>query len=90
MKHIFITLMGCSLLAACANTDASTSKDNHSEDSAKHAQLMVAAGDTANYTSMQWIDSTFQNIGKVKEGQVAEVSWKFKNTGTKPLIIVDV
>jgi hypothetical protein len=51
---------------------------------------MNAVNDSANYTTVQWIDSTYQDIGKVKQGQVAEVSWRLKNTGTKPLVIAQV
>jgi hypothetical protein len=51
---------------------------------------MNAVGDSANYTSLQWIDSTYQDIGKVKQGQVAEVSWRLKNVGDKPLVIAQV
>lgn len=49
-----------------------------------------AATDSANFTSIQWLDSTVQNIGKVKEGQVVEVSYRFKNTGDKNLVIANV
>lgn len=45
--------------------------------------------DSANYTTIEWIDSTVQNIGKVKEGRIVEVTYRFKNAGTKPLVITD-
>ena len=28
-------------------------------------------------------------MGKIKEGQTPEISWKFKNVGDKPLVIVN-
>jgi hypothetical protein len=37
-------------------------------------------------TSAQIIDTTY-HFGKVKEGDVVEFSYRFKNTGTKPLVI---
>jgi hypothetical protein len=43
--------------------------------------------DSANFTTIRWLDSTFLDLGKVEEGQVAEVAFRFKNTGDKPLII---
>jgi len=50
----------------------------------------AALKDSANYTTLQWIDSTNKNFGKISEGQQLEVSYVFKNTGNKPLIITRV
>ncbi len=50
----------------------------------------TATADTKDSTSIAWIDSTHQNLGKVNQGQVAEITWRFKNTGDKPLIVSDV
>ncbi|MBS1949071.1 MAG: DUF1573 domain-containing protein [Bacteroidetes bacterium] len=47
----------------------------------------AAMKDTVNYTTIQWLDSTSKNFGKISEGQKLEVSYAFKNTGTKPLVI---
>jgi Protein of unknown function (DUF1573) len=38
-------------------------------------------------TTVQIIDSAY-NFGKVTDGEKVEYSYRFKNTGTKPLIIV--
>lgn len=45
--------------------------------------------DTANYTSIQWLDS-IQDLGKIREGQKLEVTFRMKNTGTKPLVVQSV
>ena len=89
MKYIFSIVLISSLHFACTSNDVN-SVDKQSVDSAKRAQQLNAATDSANFTLIQWIDSTHQNLGKVKEGSVLEVSWRFKNTGTKPLIISNV
>jgi len=88
MKYLFIILIGSSLVFSCANSDAGSTGQNNS-DSAKQAQMLNAANDASNYTSIQWMDSTHQELGKVQEGQVVEISWHFKNTGNKPLIITN-
>jgi hypothetical protein len=46
--------------------------------------------DSTNFTSIQWIDSTYQDLGTVKEGPEVEIAYKFKNTGDKNLIIENV
>jgi hypothetical protein len=82
MKNIFLPVV-LFLFAACGQSDkGNTSRNSEGTTS--------ALADTANYTSIQWIDSSFQDLGKVAKGQVVEISWRFKNSGTKPLIIQSV
>ena len=85
MKNFFLLCLAVGALVSCSNSDASGSAA-----SGKPAQRADAVYDTANYTTLQWIDSTYQDIGKVKKGQVAEVSWRLKNVGDKPLVIAQV
>lgn len=49
----------------------------------------AAMADSSNFTSIQWIDS-IKNLGRLMEGQKAEVTFRFKNTGSKPLVITSV
>lgn len=86
MKYFFLGLLGSSLLYACTSNDSKTAGLERS-DSIKHEAQKNAVYDSANYTSIQWLDSLHQDLGKVKEGSVLEISWRFKNTGSKPLII---
>ena len=58
-------------------------KDKIADDTA--AQKALALKET---TTVQIIDSAY-NYGKVTEGEKVEYSYRFKNTGSKPLIIVD-
>lgn len=43
--------------------------------------------DTANLTTIQWLDGQNRDFGKMKDGENLDVSFRFKNTGNKPLII---
>ncbi len=40
-------------------------------------------------TTVQIIDSSY-NFGKVTDGEIVEYNYRFKNTGTKPLIVTNV
>ncbi len=40
-------------------------------------------------TTVQIIDSSY-NFGKVAEGEIVEYNYRFKNTGSKPLIVTNV
>jgi Protein of unknown function (DUF1573) len=45
--------------------------------------------DSSSLTTIQWIDSV-KNLGRITEGQKLQISFRFKNTGNKPLIIESV
>jgi hypothetical protein len=45
--------------------------------------------DSSQLTTIHWIDSV-KNLGRITEGQKVEISFRFKNTGSKPLIIHSV
>lgn len=85
MKQIFTLLLAGVLFwgTGCQNSADASAVNRDSLNAA-------AMKDTANYTSIQWIDSIEQNLGKVKEGQIVEINWRFKNSGNKPLIIEKV
>jgi|KBSMisStaDraftv2_1062788.scaffolds.fasta_scaffold00966_10 uncharacterized protein (DUF58 family) len=84
MKRVlFLTLAAALVMAAC---------NNHKEAEAAFKTLPnggIVLLDTASLTKIQWIDSTL-NLGRITEGEKIEVSFRFKNTGTRPLIIQSV
>ena len=84
MKKAFTILFAAAALAACNQNDANTTA------ATEPMSEVNAIADTASYTAIQWIDSTYQDLGKVKKGQVVEISWRFKNAGDKPLVIQSV
>lgn len=69
---------------------ACQSADTKAEKALTPEQKENATKDSANFTTIQWLDSTYRDLGKVKEGQVVEVSFRFKNSGTKNLVIANV
>ncbi|MDB5253558.1 MAG: hypothetical protein JWP27_2727 [Flaviaesturariibacter sp.] len=86
MKQFYFAALAATLLAACNTNDTKTAGYTK-EDSIKHQRMMDSVNDSANFTSIQWLDSMHQDLGKVNEGAKVEVSWRFRNTGKKPLII---
>ena len=62
------------------------------EDKAAVAEDAAPITETAKpkpMTTIQWLDSA-KSIGKVKEGEKIEISYRFKNTGTELLIINNI
>jgi len=82
MKPLFFVLV-------CASFFACNVSDKKSPAEASRTGT-TASTDSTKFTTIQWIDSTRQNPGAITEGQVVEISWRFKNTGNKPLEIQDV
>lgn len=85
MKKILIVLVAAASLIACKSSDKKTTGAALSQE-----ERNKALTDTANFTSIQWLDSTFKDLGKIKEGQVIEVTFRFKNSGSKNLIFSSV
>lgn len=81
MKKFVFIIVTLVLIAACNNADKPGMTSEQQDKVLK---------DSVNYTSIQWLDSSFSDLGKVKEGQVVDVAFRFKNSGTKNLVITDV
>ena len=88
MKFLYIPLLAAGFLASCNANDTTASAS--SKDSASRSEILNAAYDSSNFTQIQWIDAVHQDRGKVKEGSVVELTWRFVNNGTRPLIISNV
>ena len=78
MKHLLLLTITAYLIS-CTGTDKPGSVEKE-----------MALKDTANYTTIEWLDSVDQNIGKIEEGQVVEITWQFRNSGNKPLVVARV
>lgn len=89
LLFVFLTaaMLGCgeAKQKKMAKVDGDTQSDTLHK--AKDTILNASIADTAIYTSLTWIDSTYKDIGKIKRGKSVPVSFRFKNTGNKPLVI---
>src|SRR4051812_12956393 len=73
----FIFLIAAIVFASCGAGDSSHGTDALRDQGSKQI------------TTIQWIDSV-RNFGTIKEGQKLALSFRFKNTGNKPLVIESV
>jgi hypothetical protein len=73
-----ISFILAALIVGCKNNDKAGSPSG-----------MAAVVDSSQFTTIQWLDST-KDFGTIQEGQKLEVSFRFKNTGEKPLVISQV
>ena len=90
MKPFFLCLLG-TFLFACNMADK---KDAAAPGAVKGAsydsEAQKAVSDSTRTTSLEWIDPIVQDLGSMQKGQIAEISWRFKNTGSMPLYISNV
>ena len=80
MKRLLIFWSIVISIAACQQRTAKTAGEQPAP---------VVKGST-ELTSIQWLDSTYQDLGTVKEGPQVDIVFKFKNTGDKNLLIENV
>ena len=76
MRKILSTIFFITAIIACNNADQKPV-----------TAVKKTAADTAPLTTVKWIDS-LKDIGTVVPGKKTEVSFKFSNSGSKPLYIV--
>lgn len=94
MKKFIIFLGAVVLLAACKtkeNNPGNPVAENKTTETAPHhhdAEQPVA--EEQKTTTIAWLDSTYRDMGKLKSGRDIEVTFRFKNTGTNPLVFSNV
>ncbi len=102
MKNIFIGLFPLMMISGCNQADKAADanaalkdniqKANEISNKMNHANAdeTTPVVDSANLTTIEWLDTQELNMGKMKEGMDLEVAFRFKNTGDKPLVISNV
>jgi Protein of unknown function (DUF1573) len=91
MKNALVILTAVVAMAACKSADKKTGISGTDTLNKITPELIEKAQkDTANYTTIQWIDSTTRNLGNLKKDETVEVTFRFKNSGDKTLIIESV
>lgn len=86
MKKIFVLALVAVSFAACQNSAKNTA-DSHSTvtTESSNVQAVVAAGEEA---VMSFEDENY-DFGKIRQGEKVSYSYKVKNVGKSPLIILN-
>lgn len=75
--QIVIGIVSFLCIFSCGNDEVKNTNDTYS-----------MLDDSSKFTDMQWLD-TLVDIGKIKAGSKPEIKFRFLNTGSKPLFIID-
>jgi len=90
MRFFVVLAFSAVLLPACLNT---TDKEKLNDPSVPPPVAGTTASaetvDPTKLTSIEWLDSS-KNLGTVTEGEVLKLSYRFRNSGSKPLVIARV
>lgn len=77
------------LLMACRNVE--TSKEDITPAPAETVnESLQPPVDSTTLTSIEWLTPIDQQLGKLTSNKEVEITWNFKNTGDRPLIIENV
>src|SRR5258705_4452456 len=85
MKKTLIVLVAVIGLVACKSSDKKTTGITLTPEEKEKAR-----NDSANFTTIQWLDPVDKELGKLKKDSTIEITYRFKNTGDKNLIIENV
>ncbi len=89
MKKYFLFLVIPAALISCDVKRKDKISDDSKTDSIKMAQKKLADEEALkNTTTVEMIDSVY-NFGTVAEGEKVAFSYRFKNSGSNPLVIFD-
>lgn len=93
MKKLILLFSVAALLSSCKESDKKAAGEPGKSDSAQvlsEEQKKQALADPASFTAIEWIDPTTQNLGKLIKDQTIEITYRFKNSGDKTLVIENV
>lgn len=90
MKKILILSAALVVLAACNSDDAGKTTTKDTARQLTDEEKQKALRDSSNFTTIQWIDSTTKDLGKLNKDQSVEITYRFRNTGNTNLIIEHV
>ena len=85
MKQLILLSTFIAFLTACENADKKAAVAT----TPATIEQTTAPATSVDVTTVQWLDST-QNFGKVTDGEKVVITFHFKNTGSKPLVISNV
>jgi hypothetical protein len=85
MKKIWVALMAVAILSACKTSDKKSPAGPLTQE-----EKNKAATDTANFTTIEWLDAPHKPLGQLVKNQEIEITYRFRNTGTTNLVIENV
>lgn len=94
MKKIFLVFLIAASVAGCKSEDkkvkAVSDDTAATEHTSKEDIAKKMAQDSANATTIEWLDASPLALGKLTQNKEVEVTFRFKNSGDKPLVIESV
>lgn len=86
-KILFIVFLALFIVSCRQISTNKTTADKSGANNNNASPVAPVLHDTTKLTTIEWPDSTFINMGKMKENDKLNVSFRFKNTGDQPLTV---
>lgn len=88
-SYFFLFIIALATVTACKPTPKLNQTDP------ANTPLVTAPTDTEQYdtttfTTIEWIDPIEKEVGSLMGGKETEITWRFRNSGNRPLIIEHV
>lgn len=101
MKKILFVLAAGVVIISCNSADKTADSNNTAtsttsavtpveSNKSNSSNTQASQTDTTKLTKIEWLDGTKKDFGNIKEGEILNVSFHFKNVGDKPLVIAQV
>lgn len=88
MKRIFVLALMAMSFASCQNIGKSNTATDKANETTADAVIDAAAPAAADAAVMSFENGNY-NFGKITQGEKVSYSYKFKNVGKSPLIILN-
>jgi len=90
MKKLLILLALGTSIIACKSSDKKPADTTTTITPLTTEEKEKAKTDTANFTTIQWLDSMYKDLGNIQKDKTVEITYRFKNTGDKNLVFDNV
>lgn len=93
MKKLFITFLAAATLVGCATKDKNSTSSDSKDSTATTTDNTTPAPalpNEENMTTIEWLDPVVKEMGTLKKDQEIEITYRFKNSGDKSLVIENV
>lgn len=85
---LLLVCVYCAILISCGERNGESNISTEPTDTiSAHTETII---DTLQSTTIQWLDSTYVDVGKIGEEDSVTVVYRFKNIGDKPLIVESI
>jgi hypothetical protein len=90
MKSYFLLVFTALIAVTACKPTPNVNQTDPSNTALVTAPTDTKQYDTTTFTTIEWIDPIEKEVGTLMGGKETEITWRFRNSGNRPLIIEHV